>query len=434
MSHSPLTGAALRRGAIALAGIAAALALASPARAGDAPLTLGAAQSLAVARSQQVAAFGLAAKADRELAVAAGRLPDPMLKLAVENLPVDGPDRFSFGRYFMTMREVGVMQEWTRGEKRELPARQSELQADRSVAERELAVANVERDTALAWFERRYAEAMREVVEEQQAEARLQVQAADSAYRAGQGSQADALAARGALALLEDRMSDIDRRIRAAKLALARWVGEEAAGRPLSGEPPIGERPLGEHALRAHIERHPELLVKAKREEIAANEVKQAVAARKPDWNVELMYALRGPAFSNMVSLSVTVPLQWDRPHRQDREIAAKLAREAQAQAEREDALRMHLAEIGAKLEEWKAGRERIARYEKTIVPLAQERSQAVLAAYRGAKASLAEVLAARRDELDTRLSALQLQSENARTWAELAFLVPEANSMKDMK
>jgi outer membrane protein TolC len=405
------------------------------ARGAGAPLTLSDAQSIAVARAPQVAAFGHAAQAAREMAVAAGRLPDPVLKVGIDNLPVDGPDRFNVGADFMTMRQVGVMQEITRKEKRELRSARSELEAGKSLAERSLAVANVERDTAIAWFDRHYAEAMREVVDEQAAEARLQVDAADSAYRAARGSQGDTFAARSALAMLDDRASDIDRRIRSAKLALARWVGEDAA-RPLAGTPPIDTPPLGDHDLRAHIERHPELEVLGAQERIAANEARQALAARTPDWSVGLMYSVRGSAFSNMVSLDFSVPLPWDRPHRQDREVAAKRALEEEAGARREDALRMHVADVGAMLAEWESGRERLARYAKRILPLARERTQATLAAYRGAKGSLGDVLAARRDELDARLAALQLESDNARVWAQLAFLIPgsDGTDMKEMK
>jgi outer membrane protein TolC len=420
----------------ALAALAfAASALVSPAwvQAAGEPLTLERAQALAVANSPRVAAFGHAADASREMAIAAAQLPDPTLKLGIDNVPAEGPDRFSFGRDFMTMRQVGLAQELTRTEKRDLRARHSEIEAEKSLAERSLAAANVLRDTAIAWLERHYAEAMRRAVDEEVAEARLQVDAADSAYRAGRGSQADVFAARSAVAMLEDRGSEVDRRLRSAQLSLARWLGEDAQ-RPLAGEPDIGTVPLAEHRLRAHIEQHPEIEMLSRQEELAANEVQLASAARKPDWSVELMYSVRGPGFPNMVSIGFSVPLAWDRPHRQDREVAAKLAMEEEVRAQREDTLRMHIADVGAMLAEWEAGRERIARYAKRIVPLARSRTEAAFAAYRGAKGSLVEVLAARRDELDTRLQALQIESDNARVWAQLAFLIPDGHGMKDMK
>ena len=77
-------------------------------------------------------------------------------------------------------------------------------------------------------------------------------------------------------------------------------------------------------------------------------------------------------------------------------------------------------------LNEWENGRERIARYERELVPLAQERTQAALAAYRGGKSDLAEVLAARRNEIDVRTQTLQLEMDTARIWAQLNYLAPE--------
>ncbi|MFX8653125.1 TolC family protein, partial [Acinetobacter baumannii] len=57
------------------------------------------------------------------------------------------------------------------------------------------------------------------------------------------------------------------------------------------------------------------------------------------------------------------------------------------------------------------------------LIPLAIQRSQATLGAYRGGKASLTELLAARRNETDVRLQALELQAESARLWAQLNFI-----------
>jgi hypothetical protein len=56
-------------------------------------------------------------------------------------------------------------------------------------------------------------------------------------------------------------------------------------------------------------------------------------------------------------------------------------------------------------------------------VPLATTRTEATLAAYRGAKAGLADVLGARRNEIDVRMQALQLEWDTARLWAQLSFL-----------
>lgn len=395
--------------------------------AADVPLTLAHAQRLAVERSRQLTAQDHAVAAARDMAVAAGQLPDPVLKLGIDNLPVNGPDRFSLTSDFMTMRRIGVMQEITRADKRELRAERFNRDAEKTVAEKNVTAALIERDTALAWLDRYYAEAMAAVIAEQGSQARLEVQGAEGAYRAGRGNQADVFAARSALALFDDRASEIQRRVRNAKTMLARWIGA-ATDLPLAGKPAIDAIRLDPAALDTQLAHHPQIAVLDKREEIAATEARLAQANKKADWSVELMYQQRGPAYSNMIGIGVSIPLQWDQKNRQNRELSSKLAMIEQVKAEREDLLRMHIAETRIMIAEWENGRERQARYQRDLIPLANDRTLAAIAAYRGGKSSLADVLAARRNEIDVRIQALQLETDTARLWAQINFLFPTSD------
>jgi outer membrane protein TolC len=401
------------------------LALATTVFAAETPLTLAEAQRLAVERSRQLASQDFAVSASREMAVAAGQLPDPVLKLGVDNLPVNGPDRFSLTSDFMTMRRVGVMQELTRADKRRFRSERYEREAEKSLAEKSMTIASIQRDTALAWLDLYYAQAAAAVIAEQGAQARLEVQAAEGAYRAGRGSQADVFAARSGLALFDDRASEIQRRVANAKTMLARWIGQ-AAEMPLAGKPAMDAIRVDPSMLDTQLAHHPQIAVLSKQEEIAAAEAKLAQANKKADWNVEVAYQQRGPAFSNMISVGVSIPLQWDQKNRQDRELASKLALVEQAKAEREDMVRAYMAETRSMINEWQNGRERRTRYEKELIPLANERTLAAIAAYRGGKTSLADVLMARRNEIDVRLQALQLETETARVWAQLNYLFPD--------
>jgi outer membrane protein TolC len=401
------------------------------AHAADSPLTLAEAQRLAVERSRQVAGQDAGVFASREMAVAAGQLPDPMLKFGIDNLPIEGSDRFSLSRDFMTMRRIGVMQEFTRADKRRYRAERFEREAERGIAEKTATVATIQRDTALAWLDRYYAEAIAAVIREQSTEAGLEIEAADSAYRAGRGNQADVFAARSTVVLLEDRMSDTNRRIRTARTSLARWVGE-AADAPLVGKPEIARIRLDVSTLDTQLAHHPQIAVMNKQVEIAESEVKIAQANQKSDWSVDLMYQKRGSAFSDMVSIGVAIPIQWDQKNRQNRELSAKLAMAAQAEAQRDEMLRGHIAEIRAQVEEWQTGLERGVRYERDLVGLARERTRAAVAAYRGGKATLAaDVLPARRNEIEVRMQALQLEMETAKLWAQLNFLIPDGDAFR---
>lgn len=392
------------------------------------PLSLPEAQSRAVEYSRQLGARQSAVEAAREMAVAAGERPDPTLTLAVTNLPSDGPDRYSTTRDFMTMRSVGVMQEFTRGEKLKARAARFDREAEAAEASRDLALSKLQRATATAWLDRYHQERMRELLVSQRDAAELQVRAADAAYRGGRGSQADAFSARAALAQIDDRIAQAERQIATARTQLARWIGA-AANQPLANPPAMDRVGFTPAELEARLAHHPEVAAMLKQEEMARADVEVARVNRSADWTGELMYSRRGPAYSNMVSFSLSFPLQWDQAHRQDRELAAKLAMAEQMRAEREEASRAHLAETISMHQEWQGNRERLRRYDETLVPLAAERARAAMAAYRGGAGMLTALLEARRTEIDMRMERLRLEMDTARLWAQLNYLIPAGHT-----
>ena len=416
------TGAASRAACAIFIGL-----LATSAFADDSVLTFGQAQRIAVERSRQLAAGDLGIAASRERAPVAGTLPDPILKFGVDNLPVNGAARFSTQRDFMTMRRIGLSQEWVRPYTRHLRDARGSDAVKVSEAERTVTLATVQRETAIAWLDAHYAVAIVAELKAQQEQAEHDVVAAEGAYREGHGTLADVFAIRGVAAEIDERVIDVARRVRIARSALARWVGEPAHS-PLAGRPSIDEIPWHSHELVAQLEDHPDIRLASQRAELARTELRLAEAAKKPDWSIELSYAARGEGFSNMVSVGFSVPLQIDRGARQNREVAARRAELSQAEADRADMRRAHTAETEALLAQWESDRARRDRYQSGILPLATHRSEAALAAYRGGRGTLTDVLAARRNEIDMRIKALEVEASAARAWAALNYLVPDAN------
>jgi outer membrane protein TolC len=393
--------------------------------AADLPLTLADAQRLAVERSRQVSAQESALVAAQQMAVAAGQLPDPVVTVGLDSWPVDGAHRFSVGGDDFTMGRVAISQQFTRAGKRKLRAERFDREGDRTVAEKAALIASIQRDTALAWLDRHYAEAMEVLIEEEKKATTLELTAAEAAYRGGRAAQVDVISARAALAELDDRASEINQRLTTAKSALERWVGD---GRALSlaDAPSLEAIRVEPNMLEMELSHHPEISVLDSREELAWTDARLAEADKHADWSVALDYAQRGSGFSDFVSVSVSIPLQWDQANRQSREVAAKLALAEQAGAERDETLRREVGEVRAQVQAWQSGRERLGRYAREIIPLAQARSEATLAAYAAGKSSSGDVLRARRDEIDVRLRALELESSTARLWAQLNFLFPD--------
>lgn len=406
-----------------------ALLVSGPVSADEPPFTLAEAQRDALAHSSKLEASQLGVSASKATAVAAGERPDPIAKIGLENLPINGPDRLNVQGDSMTMRSVGIMQEITRPSKLRARAAESEEAVRLAEAKQAQTLVEIRRDSALAWLGRYYAEAADRIVRQQVEAVRLEVTAADAAYRGGRGTAADVLAARQALAESEDLAAEASREVNAAKLGLDRWV-PNASERPLVGDPSIDTISLHKHTLEAQLAGHPEILTLERREELARAGAEVARADRHPDWSVELVYSQRGIGYSNMVTLELTVPLEIRRANRQNQRLAAKLAEASQAKYEREDMLREHGAQIATMIDDWNSVRERRDRYRTSIIPLATDRVVAARAAYQGGKTTLSELLMSHRAEIEARLKALQLEATAARLWAQLAFLEAPPETM----
>jgi outer membrane protein TolC len=388
----------------------------------DEPLSLEEALALASQQSPQLAAQRHGIEAAQRAVVPARELPDPKLFFGIDNLPVTTSEAFSLTKDFMTMRKIGVMQDFTRGEKRELKGQLAERIAERESAMLVDTQAALRRDVAAAWVQRYFAERISSVVVEQMQETTLQRDAIRAGLKSNRTQPADLLAVEITLQSLLDKRAQYDKESARAKAMLARWLGP-AADRPLAEFAP-DKPPLDLSGLTGHIDQHPHVQSLDRQIAIAQTEAAIAQAATQPDWSLELAYQQRGPTFSNMVSVQVSIDLPIFQSRRKYPDIASKAAQLERARQLKEDAVRSHLAEARAALADWEAARDRTKHYDASLLPLARESVNTTLAAYRGGRGGLASVLEARRLELDLKVQRLQLVSEQATAYAQLLYFV----------
>ncbi len=407
---------------VCLIGLALAVPLAGAA--GTEPLPLAEALKIGERISPRLAAQDAALAAATELVPRASELPDPKLRIGVDNLPVNGADRFRYDADFMTMRKIGLMQDFPNGEKRRLRGERAALERDVEAANLAAQRAGLRREIAIAWLELYFAQQARPPLVELVGELQLQLDTVSAAIAAGRQNTADALALRGAGVAAQDRVIEQDRAIARARYALAAWLRDEAS-RPLADPPDTSAFDHPPTALLANLHEHPEQRIYAEREALARTDAALAANSKKSDWSLEVAYGQRGPAFSNMISVMVSIDLPWEAEKRQDRDLAAKRLLADQAQAQAEEARRMHEADLRGFYADWQTAGVRAERFETLLLPLARERVAAALAAYRGGRGELGAVLEARRAETETRLGFVQAQLERARAWAKLNFLLP---------
>lgn len=409
--------------ALSLSGASASQAFAQETRTPSAaPFTLEAALQSALTRSASMQAAQASVRSSSEAAVKAGQLPDPTLKAGVDNLPINGDQRFTVGQDFMTMRRIGIEQEWVSSEKRQLRTALGNRMVDRERAAYLTQVANVRQQTATAWLNAAYAK--RAVVLQQALVMHMthELGATKASYRGAKASAADVAQAQAMLAQAEDQRLKAQQTLQSTLIALSRWTAAPVAD--VLGDPPAADSVVPSLPP-DQLDRVQPALISAEAD-IAAADADTSVARseRTPNWSWEVAYQQRGGQYSNMVSVGVSIPLPIHRGSRQDRDVAEKAELGTRARLVFEDTQRQVQADIRDLATRIENGRERLVNLNGTLLPAADQRVLLATAAYRAGTGALTDIFAAKRAQLDAQLQQLDVQRDVSLSWAQLEYQV----------
>lgn len=394
--------------------VLAGAALANPAMAG--PLTYDGALSKAQTNAPGLAAADLKTEAARRALPAAGRLPDPQLKIGVENYPISGPMAGRFGADQMTMATVGVMQEIPNGARRRAETAGARAEVASAQAEHVVTAREVRTGAGLAWIDLHYAEARLTALDAVLTELQPLWEAAPSGVASGAARPAAALAPVRLRADLLDRRDELAAAARRAQAELTRWTGEPAP--TASGALPLIA--VDPARLRAELDRHSSLAAYAAEAQRAVAAIDLAQAEKRPDWAVEVGYGRRDPMFGDMVSAGVTVRLPLFAGRRQDPLISARRADRARVDVERELAARELRTRLESDLADHVMHHDQWLRTRDVVAPAARQQADLETASYAAGRAGLTEVLQAFTDLAEARLTLLEREAAVARDAARI--------------
>lgn len=381
-----------------------------------APLTFEAALQRARQEAPSLKAKGLGIDAAHSARGAAGGLPDPTLGVSVESFPISGPLAFEPQRDDFTMARVGVSQDIPNLAKRH--AQQARADSDIGAAEADTAVEAraVEVGTALAWITLAYAERRLAVLDDVLSRLERIVRTTPTAIASGNARPAQSLAGQQAVAVLQDRRSELVSNVARARATLTRWTGDptpEIAG-------PIPDFAVDAATLRTDLDRHPTIQMIDAQAGQADADVRIADAGRRSDFGVNVGYQRRDPRFGDYVSAGVTVSLPFFTRNRQNAGIAAAQANAGRVLAEREAARRALAAELDADIADHVMHHEQWMRAQGTLQPLAEQRVKLETTSYGAGRATLIDIADAYAALADATLTTLDREALVAADGARL--------------
>lgn len=390
------------------------------------PLTMAEAEDLALENEPGQAALIARAEALDERSVAAGQLPEPQLRVGLNNFPIESG---GFSTEGMTHALVGLRQMFPKGDTRQIGTRRFRALADEMSETASARNRDVLSAVRQAWLEAYFWQQAQRLVLETRPFFSDLAEITRSLYAVGRRNQQDVLRAELELSRLDDRLIETSRQEQQARAELGRWIGV-AAERPIAAKLPDWNQLPARDELVQGMNAHP--LLRAADAQVAARaaNVDLANEQTKPGWAVDLGYSYRegmlpnGDPRSDFISLSVTVDLPFlGRKDRQDRELAAALSERRAAMNSKEQLARQLFSRFAAEYSRWLEVDHRLSIYENRILPQTAEQAQAALTAYQSDVGDFSDVMRSYIDDLNTRLDHSRLQVERAKSYAVLANL-----------
>lgn len=365
-----------------------------------------------------------------ELSVAAGQLPDPRLKLGMNNLPMD---TFDLDQEPMTQISLGFSQQFPAGSTRALRREVAEMGSAAIQQRADLRRMEVVHATRLQWYDLYYWQQALRLYKADQALYEQLLSITHSLFSVGKKQQQDVLRAELEISRLQERLIISRENRNAVQAELSRWVGDRALGAQLPKLlPTLAQIKFnGDKAsdISRQLNGHPRLRQLRKEVQRSKSLIRLAEQQYQPNVGIDLSYGYRdgenvdGSERADFASLMISIDMPLFTEKRQDRQVAAQVALYGSEQARYDDALREQVAEVLAQRSRWQQLCDRRQWFEDDVLKKSKAQAQATLNAYQSDTADFSELMRAYISDQKTQLDYQRLRVDEQKALAELHFL-----------
>ena len=392
-------------------------------------LNLKQAEQLAIQADPMVENFRATSRSFVDVSVADNTLPDPKLRLAAVNVPVD---TFDLEQEQMTQLKIGVQQNFPRGNSLALKQQQSQFLSKSALAMADDATLKIVRDVRETYLNLYYEISAYQIIRESRKLFSELVKITESNYAAGRVNQQDVVLAGLELSRLDDRSTKIQAREEAYRAKLAQWIGD-IAWSSISMDFPALPRVPEQLELNEIIPLHP--LIRAESAKVNANKQLTEMARQeyKPGWSLLLDYGFRsgnnpdGTERADFASALVSLDIPLFTGKRQDKMVSSNEQKIVAARYSKDDKLRTLKQLYEKNQHAWQRLGEREQIYKNSLLTAAKNNSQASLKAYQSGVSEFNTLMRAKITELDVRLEDLRVRVDRLVAQAHLLYIIGDA-------
>ncbi|KXZ67419.1 TolC family protein [Acinetobacter venetianus] len=402
------------------------------------PLTLDTALKLAEQYAPTLRANSAQIEGAENMVSASGILPNPKLFVGLDNYPVSGDAAWSVTQEGMTMKKIGIMQDFPNRAKRLAEIELAKAELGSANAQTEILRIELRQKVASVWLKRFYLERKLALYDDLLSENGLLFQITQTQVTSGRTMVTNAISPKLDKTVLLDQKDDLLRDLNKAKLELHRLISADSSRTTEIESLPSQEPVINFDTSRLyhHLHQLPELKAFQAERQTAEAKLKQAQALQKSDWSIEFAYQHRAPEFGDMIGVQLTTELPVFSKKRSSSLVQAILAEQNRITADQEIKYREHLTMLDEGLSDLKALDQQIQRTVQSTLPLTKQKVNLQLASYQAGKANLSDVIETRQALLNQRLRLIDLQQQQAMIKAQLyfSFVEPTLNHAEESR
>ncbi len=370
---------------------------------------------------------------------AAGTLPDPVLSIGMQSVPVDG---FAFDQENMTQLKVGISQSFSRGNSLVLSQQAIKEEALEHPWLRAQRKAQVKARVMELWLNAYRAQQSIALIEQDKALFSQLIEVTEASYSSSLGKtrQQDIIRSQLELTRLEDKLIVLAQQLDAAKQGLAQWLPQSILRQPLSltftAPAPLTQfNSLDFDELIKLLMAHPSMVAIDQRIASKRTQVSLAKQSYKPQLGVNMGYGYRadnqaGESRADLLSVGVSIDLPLFTDNRQDQQVNAAIANAEAIKTDKRVALQSLKGQYFKEVSQLERIEQRNTLYQNTLLPQMSQQAQATLNAYTRDDGDFSDVMRARISELNAKIDALNIQIDKHIIIARLNYYAASLDSL----
>jgi len=398
---------------------------------GSQVLTIEKVERLALENEPGITSQDWQARSLFENAIAESQLADPKIQIGLVNVPTD---TYDLDQENMTQLKFGVSQQFPAGNTLDIKQQKITKQAQSISEKKEQRKLTVLKTVRLNYLELYYLEQAKITIIENKKLFSQLTDIVKSLYSVGKNNQQDLIHSQLELSRLDDRIVKIDKKIKAQRYNLSRWIGIENSKRALTRVLPewkesdkYADGYQKEEALVGQLVNHPVIKEIDRKIEVSRHDVALIKESYKPGWGLNVSYGLRedrpdGVERSDFISLGASIDLPLFSANRQDKKLLSKEYKYQSLKDKRVELLRELISSLQQEYSNKNQILKRNQLYQTLLLPQAKQQAEAALLAYQSDRGDFADVMRAHIDNLNALLDNMRITIDLLQTKSRILY------------